>query len=79
MSQTSEPSEQYGDRVRIHPCLRGHPIGTRVCEGWLLGAGADGGPVLGHARRTSASAFAGTLGGCATARGTPIGPDPDEG
>jgi len=35
--------------------------------------------VLGHARRTSASAFAGILGGCATARGAPIGPDPNNG
>jgi len=46
---------------------------------WLLGAGADGDPVLGHARRTSASAFAGIQGGCATARGAPIGPDPNNG
>jgi hypothetical protein len=37
------------------------------------------GPVLGHARRASASAFAGTVGGCATARGAPIGPDPNNG
>jgi len=45
----------------------------------LPGAGPDGDPALGNARRTSASAFAGILGGCASARGAPIGPAPDNG
>jgi len=45
----------------------------------LPGAGADGDPVLGHARRASAAACAGIQGGCATAGGAPIGPDPNNG